>query len=135
MHKMSLCHRGWTRHVLHSMVKHVQSTHPAAGHNRGFDSLLRFCEELQGTSGADVPLCRQHVMTYPVFIIYDLDYAAVLVFHRGRGHWLFWLNWLRSFLFELLLGDNGSTKQFTVNQISRYTHKQNEEHHCCLYDI
>lgn len=58
-----------------------------------------------------VSWCLQQ-MTNPVLIVDDLDYAAVLVLHWGRGHWLFWLHWLCCFLLQLLLRDNTGTKHF-----------------------
>ena len=48
--------------------------------------------------------------TNPVLVIDDLDYAAMLVLHRGRSHWLFWLHWLGGFLLQLLLRDNMQTR-------------------------
>lgn len=57
---------------------------------------------------AGVSLCL-HETTNPVFVVDDLDYAAVLVLHRGRSHWLFGLHWLCCFLFKLLLRDNKNT--------------------------
>lgn len=51
--------------------------------------------------------------TDPVLIVDDLDYAAVLVLHWGRGHRLFWLHRLRCFLLQLLLGDNGGNNILT----------------------
>lgn len=41
--------------------------------------------------------------TNPVLIIDDLDYAAMFVFHGGRGHRLFRLHRLCGFLLQLLL--------------------------------
>lgn len=51
-------------------------------------------------------------MTNPVLVVDDLDDAAMLVLHWGRGHWLFWLHWLCCFLLQLLLRDNTNTKHF-----------------------
>lgn len=55
-------------------------------------------------------------ITNPVLIVDDLDYAAMLVLHWGRGHRLFWLHWLCCFLLQLLLGDNGN-KNILTNRI------------------
>lgn len=51
-------------------------------------------------------------ITNPVLIVDDLDDAAMLVLHWGRGHWLLWLYWLCCFLLQLLLRNNGNTKHF-----------------------
>lgn len=41
--------------------------------------------------------CTKDKITNPVLVIDDLDYAAMFVFHGGRGHRLFWLHWLCGF--------------------------------------
>lgn len=61
-------------------------------------------------------------MTNPVLIVDDLDYAAVLVLHWGRGHWLFWLHWLCCFLLQLLLGDN-TNKNILTKSTQEKTHE------------
>lgn len=65
-----------------------------------------------------VSWCLQQT-TNPVFIIDDLDDAAMLVFHWGRGYWLFWLHWLGCFLLELLLRDNSNTYYLDLEQVEK----------------
>lgn len=55
-------------------------------------------------------------ITNPVLVIDDLDYATMLVFHRGRGHRLFWLQWLCCFLLQLLLSNKSKLKKNTKSQ-------------------
>lgn len=61
-------------------------------------------------------------MTNPVLIIDDLDYAAMFVFHGGRGHRLFWLHWLCGFLLQLLLRNkmNKNTNSYSLFLIVFY---------------
>lgn len=71
--------------------------------------------------------CLQQT-TNPVLIVDDLDYAAVLVLHWGRGHWLFWLHWLCCFLLQLLLRDNTNTQYFDQQHTikdTENTHREN----------